>query len=366
MTDPVRMGLIGLGGVGEFHLRALADAEWCQLVSVAEPREDRVSSFAAEYNFTAYPSYKDMLRDSALDAVCVASPVATHEEIVLACAASGVAVLCEKPLTLSLESADRMIVACREAGVQLGYGASYRYLPAVRKARELIKDGVIGQVVALREHAVGGSGIDGFVPIGFAHYPKGGPGGSGMGLVDHGIHFIDIFEWLSGARIKSVSGRGNISGEPPATEHMIMKFDNGAVGSLFYNDCTYSTTLPTEGIFSQGEGWDLGGTSVPKGGWSPHPGSIEVFGTKGALRIFHYVNKLYLSNKDGICECNLEGLAAPGHFRAQLEDFAHAVQTGGDAPVDGEVGRRALHALLATYESAEHGFEVILDQPRES
>ena len=73
-----------------------------------------------------------------------------------------------------------------------------------------------------------------------------------MGLVDHGVHMIDLFPWLTDSEIVSVMGRGNVSGETPATEFVYMTLANGAVGQLLYNDCTFDTDLPVEGIFSHG------------------------------------------------------------------------------------------------------------------
>ena len=80
-----------------------------------------------------------------------------------------------------------------------------------------------------------------------------------MGLVDHGIHMIDTFPWLMDTEICTVRGRGNISGETPTTETMHMDFANGAVGRLVYNDLTFSTDLPSDGLFSRGAAWSLAG-----------------------------------------------------------------------------------------------------------
>jgi len=92
-----------------------------------------------------------------------------------------------------------MISACRESGVQLCYGASYRYLPALIAAREIILSGQLGEILLLRESCIGGSGSQNRQTLGPHHFPPGGPGGSSMGLIDHGIHLIDTFSWLMDA-----------------------------------------------------------------------------------------------------------------------------------------------------------------------
>ena len=204
------------------------------------------------HGFRGYSDYRDMLESESLDIVCVLVPVNLHREVTVACAEAGVHVFCEKPIAITLADAQQMVSVCGQRGVKFFYGASYRFLPAVRKARELIAAGAIGDVLLLTESILGGSGPDGFLPMGTIHYPQGGPGGSGLGLVDHGVHMIDLFPWLAGSEIVSISGRGNISGETPSTEHVNMILSNGATGQLLYNDGTFDTDLPAEGIFSHG------------------------------------------------------------------------------------------------------------------
>ena len=73
-----------------------------------------------------------------------------------------------------------------------------------------------------------------------------------MGIVDHGIHLIDIFSWVTQSDIAKVQGKGQIAAAPATSEFMAMEFANGARGHLLYNAATYSTALPNEGMFSGG------------------------------------------------------------------------------------------------------------------
>ena len=182
----------------------------------------------------------------------VLTPASTHRQIVEAAAGKGIDVFCEKPIAVTVEDAQAMVSACDRAAVRLFYGSCYRYLPAVIKARKLIQQGAIGQVQLLTEQAIGGHGIDGYQQLAPIHYPIGGPGGPGMGLVDHGVHLIDIFPWLTDSSIVAAHGRGQISGEPAGSEYMAMQLSNGAVGHLLYNAATFSAGLPNEGMFSGG------------------------------------------------------------------------------------------------------------------
>jgi predicted dehydrogenase len=345
-----RVALIGLGGVGELHLAAYRGIGCIDIVAAAEPNASRRESLLAATGIPGFADHRDMLACCKPDIACVLTPAASHEEIVLDCAAAGVHVLCEKPLALSVESARRMRDDCETAGVRFCYGASYRYLPAVSKAHEMLRDGAIGRVQFMREEQLGGRGAANYRDLPYSHYPAGGPGGGGLGLIDHGIHLIDIFRWFTGQEVARVTGRGKISGTSPLTEYLHMDFDGGAAGLLTYNDATFPTVMPHAGIFAEGAGWDTTGF-VPSGAWSANPGSIEVYGSDGSLRIFHYANVLVLFNGSGARRIPLSGRPSTAHFGTQIEAFAASLTAGQPPPVDAEAGIRALAVALAAYEA---------------
>jgi len=348
----LRVGIVGLGGVGAIHLEAYRASRAVEVVAAAEIDPARLAAAQARHDFKAYADYKEMLTGESIDLVVVATPVSTHEAVTIAAAKAGHHVLCEKPLAVEIAQAKRMIAACKAAGVTLFYGATYRQLPALRAARDLVVQGAIGEVRLMREQEVGGTGPEGRQIMGFAHYPQGGPGGSGFGLVDHGIHLIDAFGWLSRSTVETVFGRGNISGAEAFPEYLLMNFRSGALGHLLYEDSTFPTSLPGEGMFSWGAGWDINGY-VPPGLWQSAPGCIHVHGSKGALRIFHYANALFLTDRDGTRQIELEGRPAPGHFAAQVESCARSIQDGAPVEVPGEAGLAALEVLEAAYRSFE-------------
>jgi predicted dehydrogenase len=345
--ERLRVGLIGLGAVGRLHLEAYRTASRIEVVAVAEPDRDR-RAVASAPGVGLYADAADMLAREQLDIACVLTPAANHAAMTVLCAAAGVHVLCEKPMAVSLDDASAMIEACRAAGVRLAYGASYRFLPAVARARALIAEGALGEVVLLREQSIGGAGPASRVVMPAAHYPVGQPGGSPMGLVDHGVHLIDAFAWMTGARVVSALGRGNVSGQPLGAEYLVMTLSNGAVGSLLYDEGTFPTELPPEGLFSWGASWDADGYH-PGGVWAPSPGTIHVYGTRGALRIAHYANALFLIDKDGPRQVPLEGRPAPYHFAAQIDAFAEDLMAGRPPRSDAADGLTALKVLMAAY-----------------
>ncbi|MBQ1542221.1 MAG: Gfo/Idh/MocA family oxidoreductase [Caulobacteraceae bacterium] len=350
IAEPMTVALVGFGEVGVVHHHAYRNSPAVRLVGVADPNPARLALIDPADGVPTYARLEDMLAEQKPQIACVLTPAATHEDVVRACAQAGAHVLCEKPLALSEASAEAMIAACREAGVKLSYGSSYRHLPAVREARRLIAEDAIGRVRLLQEQAVGGAGPKAQRPMGPVHYPVGGPGGTGMGLVDHGVHLIDIFGWLIGDHVRGVFGRGNRTGEPLGVEFLTLTFDGGAVGQLVYDDGVFPTTLPGEGLFSWGGFWDAAGYHAG-GQWAAHPGCIHVHGERGALRIFHYANALFLNDADGLRQIPVEDRPAPHHFAAQIEAFVEDIRADAAPATPAEAGVEALRVLLAAYES---------------
>lgn len=345
----LRVGIVGLGDVGGIHLLAYVGSESFSVVAGVELNPERLADMAGNYGFTPYSDYREMLANEQLDIVCVTTPALVHEEVVLAAAEAGCHVLCEKPITLTLESADRMIAACEQAGVKFQYGSTYRYLSPVLKAREIIANGEIGDVILIRENYVTGTGPENFKHMGFHHYPEGGPGGSGMGMVDHGIHMIDVFPWLAGDEIVSIAGRALVSGEAPITEYAVMHMSRGATGIVVLNDHTWSTILPNEGAFTWGGAWNRTGYVQP-GAWDEEPNAIHVHGTKGALKIGHYSHRLYKNSAAGPEQIKLDQEISPIHFRRQMESFVESIVNGTEVAVTGQDGRKALAWLLKIYQ----------------
>ena len=351
--QPAKVGLIGLGEVGQIHMEAYAGSSLVEVVAVAEISAERRSNAKIGEEITIYASHLAMLQEEELDIVCVLTPAATHAQIACDCADAGVATLCEKPLAHSVAAARIMADHFALRGIKLGYGSSYRHLPAIIKAREMIATGAIGTVTSAREICVTGRGPSAQRPFNAVHYPDGGPGGTGMGLVDHGIHLLDILPWLIGAPVVSAWGRGNRSGAPLQTEFATLQFANGAIGQLLYDDGTWPSALPSEGLFSKGASWDLDGP-LPPGRWDSNPATIYVHGTEGTLRIGYYANALFYQNHSGICEIEITGEPAPAHFRSQIECFA-ADLANGRPPMPGvDEGIRALKILEAIYARGEN------------
>jgi predicted dehydrogenase len=349
----LRVGLIGLGLVAEAHLEGYKLVDKIEVVAGAEIKEDRLRQMAKKWGFKGYSNYEEMLDKENLDIACILTPARYHREITETAAECGIHILCEKPMAVTLEDALAMRNKCKKEGIMFCYGASYRYLCACRRAKEMIEDGHLGNLSLLIETFVGGNGLKNFRDMGPQHYPEGGPGGGGMGLMDHGIHLIDMFMWMTGSEVKYVIGRGNYSGKKPKTEFLTMIFNQGIIGQLVYNEATYSSDLPYEGIFSWGGSWDIHYNLILGGGWEAHPGNFRVHGEKGALRVFHYANKLFYRGEGELEQIRVDEHPMPGNFSLQMESFATKIIQRKEPEVTSLDGLKALQVALAAYESFE-------------
>jgi UDP-N-acetyl-2-amino-2-deoxyglucuronate dehydrogenase len=351
-----RVAIIGLGNVAESHILAYKKLECVDVVAVAEPRSERRAEIVNRYGLRGYADAEALLANEKPDIACILTPARTHRALTESLARAGCHILCEKPMAVTLEDALAMKSACDAAEVQFYYGASYRHLPALQRARFLIGDGAIGVVRLIVEQLIGGEGAAAFRPLSSEHYPEGGPGGGGYGMMDHGIHLFDVMPWLCGSPVTWVFGSGDRTGVAPKPEFAFLQMASGASGVVSYFGSTYPTDLPWEGVFNAGKHWvDGRGWIGDEGSWDQGAASIRVYGTQGSLRIFHYANKLFHISDAGLHECAVAGHHAPWHFGAQMRSCCESLSGNNPPAASGEDGIAALRVMHALYASEKSG-----------
>src|SRR6476659_1861289 len=142
-------GLIGCGDIARKRIApALRDLDSGDLIAVSRARPELAKAFAEEFGARKwFDSWQELLSDSEVEAVYIATPVHLHAEQTIAAAEAGKQVLCEKPMALKPDECDRMIAACRANKVTLG-GAYYRHFyPVIERTKEIIQSGEIGEPV---------------------------------------------------------------------------------------------------------------------------------------------------------------------------------------------------------------------------
>ena len=198
-----RVGIIGAGRKGSQHARAFALNPRARVVAVADPDADNRALFARRFGVPEYADYRKMLTHEVVDIAAPILPVRYNPEVVLGCAEAGVkAILCEKPLAVSLEEADRMVTACQERDIRFGAGDLDAHLPTYRRAAEVIQSGALGQVRSITCR-----------------------GGSGMEISGGGCQMLTLIRLFAG--FSAVAWVIGWMAEDPLSEH-----DQGAAGYL--------------------------------------------------------------------------------------------------------------------------------------
>ena len=148
MIQRIKWGVIGSGGIARRRTipEGIMQAEHAKLISVYDLDSEVNNAVAKEFNVIASESIESFL-NSDIDAVYVASPAYIHIDHVLSCAREKKHVLCEKPLGLTVEEAEKMIKICKQEGVLLGTGLMMRFLAQHQSALQLIKEGKLGKPV---------------------------------------------------------------------------------------------------------------------------------------------------------------------------------------------------------------------------
>ncbi|MEW6068538.1 MAG: Gfo/Idh/MocA family oxidoreductase [Nitrospirota bacterium] len=134
----VKVGVIGVGYLGQHHARIYSELEETELAAVIDTDKNKADMFAGKYRCRSFTNYKDILPD--LDAVSIVTPTTTHFEIALNCLRAGKDILIEKPITENLEEADELIRASQNMNRIIQVGHIERYNPAILAVSDMITE----------------------------------------------------------------------------------------------------------------------------------------------------------------------------------------------------------------------------------
>jgi predicted dehydrogenase len=138
MTDRLRVGVIGVGYLGQHHARLLASMDGVELVGIVDTKPGRAEHVAAQFGTTAWAAPSDLL--GRIDAVTVAVPTISHLDVALPFLERGISTLVEKPVAPTVADAERLISTAAATGAILAAGHTERFNPAVVAALPLVSD----------------------------------------------------------------------------------------------------------------------------------------------------------------------------------------------------------------------------------
>ena len=237
----LKLGLIGAGAVVQgAHVKALKGRDDVEIVGIADPCEAYSSAVGERLNCSRlYEDYRCLLAESGAQAVDICLPHFMHEEAVLAAFDAGVDVILEKPISMTLDQADRMIAAAKEKGRQFYVALNQRFYPAHRKLKAIIDSGEYGRPFLFLAQLVG----DELARMNLRDNWKGSWDRAGGGaLIDTGTHIIDLVLWWFG-KPKTIScqwGRYRVEPDNKGDDNVAVIF--GYDGMMANITVSYSCT----------------------------------------------------------------------------------------------------------------------------
>lgn len=333
---PVRWGILGTGWIAESAIApALAGLPGAVLHSALSRDPERAQAFCAPYGARGFADRDAFLADGALDAVYVATPNFRHVDDVLACAAAGKHVLCDKPLAPDAAQAAKLVEACARAGVQLGVGFQLRFHPAHAEMARRLAAGALGTV----SHAQAQMCFR--YPLGPSAWRREvASAGGGWASADLGSHLADLLLTLLGParHVQAVLGNRVYGYEGEDLCVALVGFESGATASLL-------ASTGTDGAASL--------LSVHGGA-----GYLTAQGTLGLVP-----GGTLHAGQGFACEPVPFAFTHPTLYHAELAAFGAALRGGAPFPVPGEAGVATAALLDAIRAAGRTGQTVLVAMP---
>lgn len=318
----IKIGLIGCGGIASVHIQGyLAIPEQVRVTAVSDVVEANAQKRSEEVGGAQiFSDYNKMLAEADIDAVDILLPHHLHKDAIVAAAAAKKHIICEKPLCLTLDEAKAVKRAVDENGVTLMCAHNQLFMPAVQRARQLVDEGILGEVYQVR---TSDSFYHSFNPetIGWRGHREMIGGGE---LIDTGYHPTYLLLYLAGSKPTQVTALLSkhrlhfMDGED--TAQVLVRFENGVVGNIITS-------------------------------WAFDPsGSTERFsvvGERGSL--YSYGKELYVKMRGQ--EPEIIPFESVQTFVAEIADFVTCLSTG-RRPIHTEAeGIQVLEIILGAYQS---------------
>jgi predicted dehydrogenase len=289
------------------------------LIGINRAHVERLAEFALEFSVErTFHDWRELIDDSEIDSVYVATPVNLHAPITIRAADAGKHVLCEKPMALNTSECDEMIAACRRNGVQLGIAYYRHFYPVLKRIQELIQSGEIGQPVIAQMNAFEFYNPSPDDPR-YWFLKKENAGGGPM--FDFGCHRIQVLIDLLGPidEARSSLKRLVFEREVEDTATAILEFASG----------TQATITVTHAAREARD-------------------TLDIYGTEGSIR----VESLNGGTIQIITDSSRREEAHPPHrnfHEPLIEDFATAILEARSPQVGGEQGREVNRVLSEIY-----------------
>ncbi|MGH7653034.1 MAG: Gfo/Idh/MocA family protein [Gemmatimonadaceae bacterium] len=342
MTSPqkFRVALVGCGRISANHFTAIAKVDGLTVSAVCDDVEQRAREAGENLGVPWFTSYDAMLSDAPCEIVTVATPSGLHAAHGVRAARAGKHVVCEKPMAITLASADELVHACDSSNVKLFVVKQNRLNPAVQLLKRAVDKGRFGKIY-LANTTVRWARPQSY----YDQAPwRGTWEFDGGAFMNQASHYVDLMQWLGGPVESVIAKTATLARKIEAedTGVAVLRYRSGALGTIEVTMLTYPKNL--EGsitILGEKGTAKIGGTAVNKvEKWEfadadPDDALVESSSTN-PTSVYGFGHEAYYRNVLGV----LRGEAIPD--------------------TDGRGGRKSLELILGIYESARTGREVPL------
>ena len=336
---PVNWGVIGAGGIASRRTipEGITKAKNAKLVAVMDVNESKIKEIGSEYHVRYYTKEDELIKDKEVQAVYIATPVHLHHEQTIKAANSGKHILCEKPLALTLKECEEIIKACQKNKVKLGLGFMMRFHAHHKKAKEMIRAGLLGKIV------LGRAQLSCWYPEIKGAWRQDAKLGGGGSFIDMGNHCIDLLEFILESRVKEVACFTDRLVQDYQVEDSatcILRFENGAQGIVdnFFN--------------------------IPD---ASSKNRLEIYGSKGSLLAEGTIGQSAYGEMIAYLEKEEKGYDAKqkrsnatsekvevqpiNMYQSEIEEFSKCIEKDLEPNISGEDGIWSQKVILACYES---------------
>ena len=330
-SSSLKLAIVGCGAISRFHLDGIRDSGVAIDIAAAVDADiGRAEQLASETGATAFASLEEALDRGDFDSVDLLLPHDLHETAAVQCLEAGKHVLLEKPMAPTLEACERILAAAEEAGTVFMVAENAQYWPEIVKARELIREGVIGEVITARAGFI--CEFDDYWFKGKRPWRNDRARTGGGIAIDGGSHWIrPLRMWLG--EISEVVAALDYPLEDMEGESLVralFRFESGVIAGF--------DAMMIDAAMAPDPWWRITGSA----------GEITIDGGfDGGIRVYDN------AHRDGLQVMEPEGYAKS--FGPELADFAGAVLEGRQLQAGPREALGELRTVLAIYRSAASG-----------
>ena len=267
----IQFAIIGCGRIAQRHAEHIY--KFGKLIAVCDTVKEKAEAMAKQYNAKAYSNIDDLLvNEKTVDVVSVCSPNGLHAQHSIQSLKAGFHVLCEKPMAINVNDCGEMIKTAERYNKRLFAIKQNRFNPPVEAVKNIIDEGRLGKIFSVQLSCFWNRNADYY-----QNSWKGTKDMDGGTLYTQFSHFVDLLYWMFGdikdveAYTANYAHQGIIEFED--TGVVILKFQNGAIGTINYTVNSYGKNME---------------------------GSLTIFGEKGTVKIGgQYLNELEYQNIEG-------------------------------------------------------------------